>query len=54
MLGVVDHLFAVALEIRNGLGNEGEVLYLGDAQGALGMEVPALAKDRNNGRRSLD
>src|SRR5579884_1774090 len=37
MLGVVDHFFAVLLQIRHGFGNQRQVFLLGNAQGAAGM-----------------
>ncbi len=45
MLGVVDHFLAVSLEISDGFGDELEVFFLGDAEGAVDMEIPGLAED---------
>ena len=50
MLGVVDHFLAVVLEKRHGFGDQLQVLFLGDAQRALHVQVPALAEDRDHRR----
>ena len=50
MLGVVDHFLAVVLEELHGFGDQLEILFLGDAQGALDVQVPGLAEHRDRRR----
>ena len=50
MLGVVDHFFAVRLEIRDRIGDELQIFFLGDAQRAVHMQIPALAENRDDRR----
>ena len=45
VLGVVDHFFAVVLQVTDRLGDDGEVFVFGDAEGAGNVEVPTLAED---------
>ena len=49
VLGVVDDLLAVVLDIADGFGDEDEVLVVGDAEGAFDVEVPGLAEDGDDG-----
>ena len=54
MLGVVDHLAAVAREERHGLGDQREVLLRLDPESAPNVKIPGLAKDRHGGRLGFD
>jgi hypothetical protein len=55
VLGVVDHFFAVVLQIGDGLGDELQVFFFGDAERAgNGVQVPALAEDGDHGRAGFD
>ena len=54
MLGVVDDLLAVVLDIADGFGDEDEVLVVGDAEGAFDVEVPGLAEDGDDGGAGFD
>src|SRR5581483_7262396 len=54
MLGIVDHFFAVILQVADGLGDDFEVFFQRDTERALHVKVPALAEDRNCGRAGFD
>ena len=54
VFGVVDHFFAVVLQIADGFGDDGEVFVFGDAESAGDMEVPALAEDGDDGGSGID
>ena len=54
MLGVVDHFLAVVLEVLHGVGDDLEVLALLDSQGAMDVQVPALAENRHDRRAGGD
>ena len=47
VLGVVDDFLAVLLQVSDGLGDDLQVLFFGDAERPLGVQVPALAEDRD-------
>ena len=50
MLRVVNHFFAVILEILHGFGNQLEVFLQTNAEGAADVQVPGLAEDRHHRR----
>ena len=54
VLGVVHHFFAVSPQVGYGLGNQLQVFLFGDAERAGGVQVPALAEDRDHGRTGGD
>ena len=54
MLGVVDDFLAVILEVADGFGDEDEVLFVGDAERALDVEVPGLAEDGDDRGAGFD
>src|SRR5688572_17401579 len=43
MLGVVDHFFTVRFEIADRVGDQLQILFERNAQGAVEMQVPGLA-----------
>ena len=49
VLGVEDDFPALLFDVPDGLGDHGQVLLFGHAKGALGVQTPALAKDRDDG-----
>ena len=54
MLGVVDDFLAVVDQVLHGFEDELLVLFLGDTEGALGVEVPTLAEDGDHRGSGLD
>ena len=54
VLGVVNDLAAVLLQIPHRLRDEDQVLFLGDPEGAADVQIPALAEDRHDRRIRLD
>ena len=54
MLGVVDHFAPERLQVSHRRVNHFQVLLLGDAQGAFGVQAPALAEDRDSGCSRLN
>src|ERR1017187_6106712 len=54
VLGIVNELLAVVLDVADGLGDEDEVLVVGDAEGAFDVEVPGLAEDGDDGGAGFD
>src|SRR5262249_37330706 len=48
VLGVVDDFLAVFAEIGYGVGDENEVLFQGNAERAMNVEVPRLPKNRDD------
>ncbi|MEZ5361819.1 MAG: hypothetical protein R2748_05595 [Bryobacterales bacterium] len=54
MLSVVNHLTAVLFEIPHRVANHFQVLLFGHTQRALGVQVPALAKNGDDRRLGLE
>ena len=54
MLGIVDDLLAVILDIADGFGDEDEVFVVADAEGAFDVKVPGLAEDGDDRSAGFD
>ena len=54
VLGVVDDFLAVILDVADGFGDEDEVFFVGDAEGAFDVKVPGLAEDGDDGGSGFD
>ena len=50
MLGIVDDALAVGFEIRDGLLDDAQVVFVGGLQNFLDVKRPCLAKDGADGR----
>ena len=53
VLRVVDDFLAVLPDVGHGFRDDRQVLFLGDAEGALGVQVPAFAEDGDDGGAGL-
>ncbi len=49
MFGVVDDFAAMLLQVRDGFGNQREILIFADAERAMHMQIPALSEDGYDG-----
>src|ERR1035437_6534147 len=54
MLGIVDYLLAVVLDIADGFGDQDERLVVGDAEGTFDVGIPRLAARGDDGCPGFD
>jgi len=54
MLGIVNQLAAMLLEIRHGFRDQRKILIFADAERTMDMKIPALAEDGNDRRLGVE